>query len=109
MTVVLHVLEHLMRQDQVEAAAREGEMLGAGPRHAQAARPGLLRALCVKLDAAGSLCLRCQPLQIQPEAAAIIKHAPAHALAGGGKDHLQAAILSGTPDIGWLAAQGSAI
>jgi hypothetical protein len=47
--------------------------------------------------------------QVLAYTAAIIEHAPAGALPGGGQDQTQAALLAGTPNIGWLAAQGGAL
>jgi hypothetical protein len=47
--------------------------------------------------------------QVLAHAAAIIEHAPAGALPGGGQDQSQAALLAGTPNMGWLAAQGGAL
>ena len=109
LAVVGDVLEHLVREDQIEGAGGEGQALAGGLRHAQPTPSGQPGALGVELDAQRSACARRQALQVEPQAAAIIEHAAEGAIAGGVQDPRQAARLPGAPDVGRLAAQGGAI
>ena len=95
--VVSDVLQHLVREDDVEGTIGKGETLPHGLAHARGPLPRLQRPLALELDAKDVRGLAKEGRRVHPHATAHVEHAPSYQL-GPAAHHLKAPLLPGPPD-----------
>jgi hypothetical protein len=99
----------LIAEDQVEAIRREGQILSSASQDISPRFLRLLGSIQIEFQSEDLPALPLQPFHIEPDAAAVLQDFSADPPSSGGKDHVQPALLPGSPDIGGFSPLSSQV
>jgi len=100
LSVVLHVFDHLVGEDQVEGVIGKGQVLGSGAGDPVSDPvPRLLGSLQLEVDAHRLVSDLAKPPHVGSDSATVVEHAGGAQVARVLGDHPQAPILAGPPDV----------
>lgn len=102
--VILYVLDHFMTEDQVECSGRKRERFPHGVYDLRRASSGFGGAFKVIFQSDNLAAERREVFDVHSHTTTVFQEAPLDAFACRAEDHIQPALLSCPPNIGWFSA-----